>query len=167
LVIAESGGRREDRQRMILEGWRDAIHAGRDAGVHYDGASPSVTHWIRRLARNVRLAAPDFRAEEQLHADEIAALSPAAEDDDARRRDPKRSPEAVPTTGEAVETRACAPASLAPVQVITPEPPTPPEPETAEAAAARERRYRETFGIPEPRRRRPWRRSRTSWPSAM
>ena len=28
-VIAESGGRREDRQKMILEGWRDAIWAGR------------------------------------------------------------------------------------------------------------------------------------------
>jgi hypothetical protein len=28
-VIAESGGRREDRQKMILEGWRDAIWSGR------------------------------------------------------------------------------------------------------------------------------------------
>ncbi|MGZ6668214.1 MAG: hypothetical protein ACXVH3_26185 [Solirubrobacteraceae bacterium] len=33
-VIAESGTRREDRQKMILEGWRDAILSGRYAGVH-------------------------------------------------------------------------------------------------------------------------------------
>jgi hypothetical protein len=32
-VIAESGGRREDRQKMILEGWRDGILSGRYAGV--------------------------------------------------------------------------------------------------------------------------------------
>ena len=31
-VIAESGGRREDRQKMILEGWRDGILSGRYAG---------------------------------------------------------------------------------------------------------------------------------------
>ena len=41
-VIAESGGRREDRQKMILEGWRDAIWSGRYAAVRYDCASASV-----------------------------------------------------------------------------------------------------------------------------
>jgi len=46
-VIAESGGRREDRQRMILEGWRDAILSGRYAGLRYDCASASVARWIR------------------------------------------------------------------------------------------------------------------------
>ena len=50
-VIAESGGRREDRQKMILEGWRDAILTGRYAAVHYHCASPSVAHWINRLAK--------------------------------------------------------------------------------------------------------------------
>ena len=52
-VIAESGGRREDRQKMILEGWRDAILSGRYAAVHYDCASQSVAHWISRLAKKV------------------------------------------------------------------------------------------------------------------
>ena len=33
-VIAESGRRREDHQKMILGGWRDAILSGRYAGVH-------------------------------------------------------------------------------------------------------------------------------------
>jgi hypothetical protein len=50
-VIAETGGRREDRQKMILDGWRDAIMAGRYAAVLYDCASVSVTLWITRLAR--------------------------------------------------------------------------------------------------------------------
>jgi len=52
-VIAESGGRREDRQKMILEGWRDAILSGRYLAVRYDCSSPSVAHWIARLGRKV------------------------------------------------------------------------------------------------------------------
>src|SRR5450755_1249560 len=55
-VIAESGGRREDRQKMILEGWHDAILSGRYSDVHYHRSNASVAHWIRRLARKVRLA---------------------------------------------------------------------------------------------------------------
>ncbi len=38
-VIGETGRRREDRQKLILEGWRDAIIAGRYAGVRFDCAS--------------------------------------------------------------------------------------------------------------------------------
>ena len=47
-----------------------------------------------------------------------------------------------------------------PVQTARPEPqPEPePEPEPPEAAAERERRYREIFGLDEPRPRRRWRR---------
>jgi hypothetical protein len=61
-VIAESGGRREDRQKMILEGWRDAIWSGRYLGVRYDCASPSVARWINRLAKKVGLTDSDFTA---------------------------------------------------------------------------------------------------------
>lgn len=43
-VIAESGGRREGRQRMLLEGWRDALWSDRYTAVRYDCASPSVAH---------------------------------------------------------------------------------------------------------------------------
>ncbi len=39
--IAESDGRREDRQKMILEGWRNAIWSGHYIAVGYDCASPS------------------------------------------------------------------------------------------------------------------------------
>src|SRR5450755_2990527 len=48
-VIAESGGRREDRQRMILGGWRDAIWSGRYTAMRYDCSSESVARWITRL----------------------------------------------------------------------------------------------------------------------
>lgn len=61
-VIAESGGRREDRQKMILEGWGDAILAGRYAAVLYDCANGSVAHWISRLAKKARLTGPTFVA---------------------------------------------------------------------------------------------------------
>jgi hypothetical protein len=81
-VIAESGGRREDRKKMILEGWRDAILSGRYAGVRYDCASASVAHWISRLAKNVRLGGPSFLAAVQMRANEIAALSPTAPEDE-------------------------------------------------------------------------------------
>ena len=50
-VIAESGGRREDRQKMILEAWRDAVWAGRYATVRYDCASASVAHMEEWLSR--------------------------------------------------------------------------------------------------------------------
>ena len=61
-LVAESGGRREDRQKMILEGWRDAILAGQYAAVLYDCASESVARWISRLAKKARLTRSEFTA---------------------------------------------------------------------------------------------------------
>ena len=55
----------------------------------------------------------------------------------------------------ATDPRAAAPAAGADE---LPEPPAEPEPETPEDAAERERRYREIFGLAEPRPRRRWRR---------
>jgi hypothetical protein len=163
-VIAESGGRREDRQKHILEGWRDAVWTGRYAGVYYDCANGSVAVWIKRLAKKLHLAEPELTAAVQLGADEIASLSPAAADHEPALRHPQDSPKAVPAIDEEInKTHARASVSVAPAPPKQPEPPAP-EPETAEEAAKRERRYREIFGMPEPKRRRPWRRSRTSWP---
>jgi hypothetical protein len=157
-VIAESGGRREDRQKMILEGWRDGILSGRYAGVHYHCASASVAHWISRLAKKVRLTGPAFVAAVQMSAEEIATLSPAADDVDELPVS-----KAQPSAGTAQprdEQVQIAPvrAPLTPARVQPERAPYPaPEPETPEAAAERERRYRETFGIPEPKVRRRWR----------
>ena len=159
-VIAESGGRREDRQEMILEGWRDGILSGRYAGVHYHCANESVAHWISRLAKKVQLSGPAFVAAAQMTAEEIAALPPAAAaDDELPASKPELSAEAPRPRDEHIQIATIhASPPPAPVQMKLPEPPQEPEPETPEAAAERERRYREIFGIPEPRLRRRWRR---------
>ena len=83
-VVAESGGRREDRQKLMLEGWRDAVHGGRYAGVRYDCASASVASWIRRLAKKVWLTAPDFSVIVQTTAEEIATLARADAEGEGR-----------------------------------------------------------------------------------
>jgi len=156
-VIAESGGRREDRQKMMLEGWRDAIHSGRYSGVHYDCANASVARWINRLAKKVWLTAPEFTAAPQASADEISALSPAADDPDELALGEPAEAEA-PRDSQTQIVRAVAPQLPRPRgQIERSEPPEPP-PETPQAAAERERRYREIFGMPEPRPRRRWRR---------
>jgi len=158
-VIAESGGRREDRQKMILEGWRDGIVSGCYAAVHYHCANEAVEHWIRRLARKVGLTGLGFAAAVQLSAEEIGALSPAPDDvDELPVNEPQPSVRATPPCDEqtlAAPVRAqLTPARVQPERAAPPAP----EPETPEAAAERERRYREIFGIPEPGTRRRWRR---------
>ena len=165
-VIAESGGRREDRQKMILEGWRDAIWSGRYFVVRYDCPSPSVAHWINRLATKIGLTASNLKAGVQTTAEQIAALPPAAAppDDEPAPADepaiddptpPDQSTRAPETEVQAAPVQASAPPQST---QIKPPLPQPPEPETAEAAAERERRYREIFGIDEPKPRRRWRR---------
>jgi hypothetical protein len=157
-VIAEHGGRREDRQKMILEGWRDAVWSGRYLAVRYDCASPSVAHWIARLARKIGLTDTEFKAFVQTTAEQIAALPPAAPDDEPATNHAEPSGEPEPTPDEQGQTAAPvqAPAPREPLQIRPPVPP-PPEPETAEAAAARQRHYREILGIEEPKPRRRWR----------
>ena len=98
-VIAESGGRREDRQKMILEGWREAIWSGRYTAVRYDCATASVAHWIARLAKKVWLIGPEFSAAVQKSAAEIAVLPAVADDDgedeipnERQQTPPARSP---------------------------------------------------------------------------
>ncbi|MBV8997765.1 MAG: hypothetical protein JO304_01820 [Solirubrobacterales bacterium] len=163
-LISESGGRREDRQKKVLEGWRDAVYAGQYSAVLYDCANDSVAHRISRLAAKVRLTRSEFGVVIQARGEEIRALAPTA-DDEPGLSHPQDSPKAAATIEEAIDTRhARAPVSVAPAPPKQPEPPAAPEPETAEEAAERERRYREIFGMPEPKRRRPWRRSQTSWP---
>jgi hypothetical protein len=154
-VIAESGGRREDRQKMILEGWRDAIWSGRYFVLRYDCASPSVARWITRLAKKVGLTDMDFTAAVQTTAEQIVALPPAAAADVAAIDEITPPSEPAPTADQEGETApARAPALEEPLPVAPPVP----EPETAEAASEHERRYREIFGMDDPKPRRRWRR---------
>jgi len=144
---------------MILEGWRDAIWAGRYAAVRYDCASQSVAHWIARLAKKVGLAGSKFTAVVQTTAEEIAALAAAQDVDEL--------PVGTQPSAEAAQPRD-KPVQLAPVPTPPPPPPvhvdTPePQPETPEEAAERRRQHRQIFGIDdpfgidEPARRRRWR----------
>jgi hypothetical protein len=156
-VIAESGGRREDRQKMILEGWRDAVWSGRYIAVRYDCASPSVAHWIGRLAKRVGLTGAAFMATVQTTAEQITALPLTALDDEPALDEAMPSGECERASGEEARTALVgAPAPREPVQLAPPEPAWPPDPETPEAAAERERAYREIFGLDEPKPRRRW-----------
>jgi hypothetical protein len=158
-VIAESGGRREDRQKMILEGWHNGILSGHYAAVHYHCASASVAQWISRLAKKLGLTGRMFRAEVQMKAEEIAALLPAATDpDEFPSHEQMRSRDTEPPTDEQVQILPARATLPPPVPEKLPEPAAEPQPETAEAAAERRRQYREIFGIDEPSRRRRWRR---------
>ena len=159
-VIVESGNRRNDRQKMILEGWRDAIRNGRYARVQYDCSNRSGAAHIRQLAKQVRLSESTFSAIVQPDADQITALAPAATDDDELPvSKPEPSADTEQPRDEHIQiTTLHAPPAPAPAQIKLPEPPPEPQPETPEQAAARERRYHEIMGIPEPTTRRRWRR---------
>lgn len=157
-VIGETGRRRCDRQRWILEGWRDAIWSGHYSAVRYDCASASVAARIKRLAEKVHLTGPAFMAAPQTTVEEISALSPICDIDERVLEPPDADvPDAEADHQFDVPEVHAAPSPLAsPTTVQAPLPSS--EPESPEAAAERERRYRETFGIPEPKRGRLWRR---------
>ena len=168
-VITESGGRREDRQKQILEGWRDAILSGRYSDVHYYCSDPSVAHWIARLAKKVGRTSPAFVAETQLGAEEIAALPPAAEDEpDTIEPQPQLEDAGSACGPSAGRTDSCTVRTRAPVAPVfvpyqtrrrsrrqSPRPPAPPGPRLPNDAAQHPL-YREVFGTQAPPRRR-WR----------
>ncbi|MDE3129880.1 MAG: hypothetical protein KGL16_01905, partial [Acidobacteriota bacterium] len=82
-IVGDEGHRREDRQRMILEGWRDAILAGQYAAVQYDCGSDAAVARIRRVAKRARLSPPEFIAAAQRSADEIRSIAPDPDVDEA------------------------------------------------------------------------------------
>ena len=159
-LVAEEGHRREDRQRLILEGWRDAVLSGRYIAVQYDCAIAPVAARMARLAKKVHFTRPEFIAKVQARADEIAATAQATEIEE-----PARAPRATsdsPNGGPAddLDGRQLQPVPPpAPSTAITPAPPPSAErDESPEEVAERERQYREIMGIPEPKPRRLWRR---------
>jgi hypothetical protein len=149
-LIAESGHRRDDRQRAILEGWRDAIAIGGVyGGVRYDCAGALTAHRITNMARKVGLADPHrFLAVTQSSPEEIAAIPPATETDPEILAEPP-APLAVPERSIGPK-----PQPQPVEQLPVPDPPA----ETPEAAAERQRRLNEILGYPEPKPRRRWRR---------
>jgi hypothetical protein len=156
-LISESGGRREDRQKKILEGWRNAVSAGRYSAVLYDCANDSVARWVSRLATKVQLTRSEFGVVIQARAEEIRILAPAADNDVPPAGN---SDTDIPSSPEVEIEPVRTPATPVRVPAVPPAEPPKPHPETHEEAAERERRYREIFGIPEPRSRRRWRLAR-------
>ncbi len=154
-VIAESGGRRDDRQRMILEGWANGIWSGRYSGVLYDCASPSVARWIARLAKKIGLTGPEFAAAVKMTAEEIAALSPAASIEEPAVEEPKPSRDVVRAVQAPVRTPPTHPPPVP--ELSMPEATPAPAREPTEAAEERMRRYREILGMHEEKLRRRWR----------
>ncbi len=136
---------------MILEGWRDALWSGRYIAVRYDCASPSVAHWINRLARKVGLTDSAFMATVQTTPEEIAALSPTLRDDEPAFN-PGSAAASVPGADQETQVALVpAPAPPQPVRVAPREPPPAADVETPEATAERLRAYREIFGIEDPK----------------
>jgi len=157
-LIAESGGRREDRQRMILEAWRDAILAGRYSAVRYDCSDESVARWINRLANKLGLGRR-LRATVQTNAQAIAALGSKIKFDNPPVADESSSAAAV----QVVAVPQPSPVSPPPeVKVVSePEPrelPVQPEREQLSPDEALAHLEREALGPSQPARRRPWRR---------
>jgi hypothetical protein len=167
-VVIEPGYRRADRQRAILEAWRDAIWSGQYAAVRYDCAGEQTAQRITSLATKLRLERSVFLAAAQTTPEEIAAIKPQPQDQAQDQMIEHQSP-AVGIDGQEEldeqEDSGGDGAVVLPVREHDrpPEPPLairqPSElPESREAAAEREQRYREIFGIPEPKPRRRWRR---------
>ncbi len=132
------------------------MYAGQYSAVLYDCANDSVAHWISRLAAKVWLTRSELTVVIQARAEEIGTLAPAPDNDVP----PASSSDTDMPSASEVEiepVRTPAPPVRAPA--AQPAEPTKPDPETPEEAAERERRYREIFGIPEPRSRRRWRRA--------
>jgi hypothetical protein len=158
-IVGDEGHRREDRQRMILEGWRDAIWVEQYDGVQYDCANAAAAAKIRRIAKRAQLSPPKFIAAAQRTADEIRSISPDPAVDEPASVTPARAPEPETADGQSDGRQVQIVPTVAPAPVNRPSAPPPPEPEESpEAAAERERRYREIFGIAEPKPRRRWRR---------
>jgi hypothetical protein len=156
-IVGDEGHRREDRQRMILEGWRDAIWAEQYAAVKYDCASAAAAAKIRRIAKRAQLRPPEFVAAVQRTAEETRLIGRDPDVDEPTRTPGERGqPPQVDsehrTAGRELQLVPAPP----PAPRIGEAPPPPPEPEESRGDAAE--RYRELFGLPEPKQRRRWRR---------
>jgi hypothetical protein len=107
------------------------------------------------------LNGPKFVAAVQMSAEEIAALSPTAPEDEQPVDDQQPSGDTrreLEETGQKTPVRARAPTEPVSMQLEMPEAPPACQPPTAETLGARERLYREIFGLTEPKARRRWRR---------
>jgi hypothetical protein len=147
-IVCEDTRRREDRQRWRLEGWRDAINAGRYECVQYDCANEPLATWIKNLGKKIGLNRPELRSVVQMPPEKIATLSPV----DQNAALPAPEPEAARPQLRLVKDPDPAPPPQKPVPITAqprqreePEPYVE-EPETPEEYERRRQHYYEIFG---------------------
>lgn len=147
-IVGEEGHRREDRQRMILEGWRDAIWSDRYAAIQYDCANAAVAARIARLAKKEHLSPPKFIAAPQRTAEEIRSITPDPEVEEPAPGDvTAHAPELVTDDQSGGPQLQLVPPP-APSPRISEAPPPPDPEESPEVAAERERVYGRSWGSP-------------------
>jgi len=143
------------RERAALDAWRASIAVGQYAQVRYVAAAASASR-LQRVARDAGLSPAHFIVTECVVADESAAVPEVFE-----RTAGLALPVAQVVGGSGApsprpDARLAERAVAAQAPTPLPERPAPPL-NAGEEAAERERRYREIFGIPEPKARRRWR----------
>ena len=159
-LVVDAGLARADRQRAILEGWRDAIHSGQYFSVRYECTSESVADRVAYLAEKVHLGEQEFLATMQPRRDEIIELANASPDPEESALPAAEAKAESREATEAVQLSLLSTPALRAAAVRAPSPapaptPQPPEEESPLAAEERERLYRELLEIQEPKRR--WR----------
>jgi hypothetical protein len=142
-IVCEETRRRDDRQRWRLEGWRDAIDAGRYDCVQYDCATESLATWIKRLGRKIGLRRPELRAVVQMPPEKIATIAPAADGFHVTTPEPEV---ARPQLRLVEEPPIREPARYTHGRASWDEPKWTPPAETPEEYERRKQRYYEIFG---------------------
>ena len=160
-VVIHTGGRRPEREKVVLEGWQAAIVARQYRAVQFDCTSQSLAKPITRLASTLCFTHPAVHACVQLGAEQIAALPRACAVEDGAG--PTAVGYTLPAPDEYRAPAADEPPAPGPDELPGPleterEPTRAREPvvhcepqqESPEKAAERERLYRELFGIEDP-----------------
>lgn len=154
-LVVDAGLARADRQRAILEGWRDAIDSGQYLGVRYECTSESVADRVFHLAEKVHLDEREFLAVVQPRRDEILGLASEGSGAEEPVLSTAEAKAETRESTEAVQLSLLSTPALTAAATRAPSPtPQPPEPESQVAQEQREQLLRELLGVKEPTRRR-------------
>jgi len=142
-LVIEHGVKREQRRRLVLEGWQAAINAQQYARVQYDCSSPVLARQLAQIAAQIGLTRHQFQAVEQAPLQQITQLPAAG---------------AAPPATETLPAPVCAPVAPQPASKVDPGPSLPQEPaQTPERVAERQRMIDEVLGYAALKPRRWWR----------
>jgi hypothetical protein len=157
-LVCEETRRRDDRQTWVLEGWHNAVTAGRYEFVQYDCVNEPLAHWIKRLGKKIHFTHPELHTDVQTPLGEIHTLPPA---EAPAKAEPEPEAESPRPALRLVERAA----ATVPSQERAPEADQEQAPkmrgslardDTPEEAAARRQRINEILGIEEQKPKRRW-----------